>query len=174
MSQGQTTYLLDQRPAVAGMPFDDSPADDETFMAAEDLPMGVLVRMKADQSGVETVKSDAGNIVGVVLYQEFFQQGLPASSGANVIKAGTPVAVRRKGRVWMQWDGTSVTAFDQKLNTPSAAGTPATQGQASSTATSANVVRTANIWCCRVPKASGDVGPDGSQQLIGVTVSYPS
>lgn len=174
MSQGQTTYLLDSRPAVAGMDVDNGPVDDMTFIAAEDLAMGVAVRLKSDQSGVEVPKDDTGTIVGVVRYQEFFQQGLPASAGAKVIKAGTPISVRRRGRIWMLWDGSAVTTFDAKLNVLDTAGTVATQGFATSTATSSNVIRAANVFCARIPKASTDLGPDGVQQLIAVTVTYPT
>jgi hypothetical protein len=124
MTTGQVSYSLDHLRAVAGKV--DLSVFCETRIAAEDLAVGVAVRIKDGTQQVESMKTAEGAFCGFTCYQDLAMQSYPA--GSAVIKAGTPVPVLRAGRVWTLWDGNGSPEDLAPLNLCSDPATVATQG----------------------------------------------
>ena len=166
MSQGQTAYSYDASRAVAGKVADNGPNDIITRLAATSLPMGVVVRFTKDATGeVELPTDDTGIIAGVTCYDPMTMQSYP--SGSNVITAGRPVAILKRGRVWAVTDGTSMPT------TPyAAANVVDATGLVTGSATSSGVVRSANVKFVEASPGT-DLGPDGSQKLALVECNLP-
>jgi hypothetical protein len=134
------TYSFDRAVAVPGMT-DDGPKEIDTFIAYEDLPFGRAVRLHTGTTDqVELPTDDSGAIVGFVVYKDMLEMAYPPA-GAAVIKAGTPVAILRKGRMWAAWDGAGTVAVFTQFNIRNNAAAPTTKGMVTAAAASADVVR---------------------------------
>jgi hypothetical protein len=136
-------YTMSQAVAVAGMLDGTGEGFEiETFIANEDLPFGRAVRLvSGGTDAVELPTDDTGTIVGFVVFKDMLPQLTTPPDGTPVVKAGTPVAILRKGRMWADWDGAGTPASLVQFNVRNNTAAPTTKGKVTAAATSANVVR---------------------------------
>lgn len=138
----QTAYSNDPGDAVPGMLADNGPKDIVTCIAHVDLPFGRFVRARTDGK-VELPTDDTGDIVGLVVFKDMQSQITIPQDGNPVIKAGSPVAILRKGRAYAEFSGGTQVYYGE-VHIHNSAGAASDQGKATATAASANVIRDMN------------------------------
>lgn len=137
----QTSVSLDNAVAVPGQIADVlGPRDVVTAIAYEDIPAGRVVRLRSDGT-VELPLDDSGTLYGVSLYQDTLEASLPV--GDPVHKAGRPMPVMRRGKVWVSFSGGSKTqeGTANVHNDDTDATTLAKAGKVTGSAVSTNVIR---------------------------------
>lgn len=138
----QLTHTQTLAPAVAGMP-GDTEFELVSFVAEEAIPFGRFVEWNATNKTVQLPKSTTlGNVVGVAAYPDMKTPlvGQPGPTNPYGYAKGEIVRVLRKGRVWVEAQGTAVADF-ARANIMHAStdgsGNAQHRGKATATATSA-------------------------------------
>ena len=137
MTQRVATTLQDAPTAFAGLIADEGPRDIISGVAYSPIPAGRFVRLRADGT-YELPSDDTGIIDGVSVYDPLRMASYP--QGNPPIQAGDVFGVMRMGRIYMDFSG-GTQVVGAQATCKDAAGTLATQGMSSASATSANAVR---------------------------------
>lgn len=113
----QTTFNVSPPSGMPGMPFDNGFVDGRSFPALVAIPFGVLCELVLSNGNyfaqplqdTGTAGSFTPVLAGVSRYNAQRENALPnfsGSAGGGAYKAGEMVPFARRGRIWVQFDGT--------------------------------------------------------------------
>lgn len=119
----QTNFSINPPIGMPGQRFDNGPHEVRAFPAYVAVPFGVLCEFNV-QNGIRYVQpvQDSGtagsflpNLAGISEYDPMREQGYAAGGtiGQGSYKAGEMVPCIRRGRVWVNWDGNTGTAWPE-------------------------------------------------------------
>lgn len=121
----QTNFPINPNAGMPGQRFDNGPHEVRAFIAAEAIPFGALCEIvvtngvrycqRVQDSG--TAGSFLPNLAGIAEYDPMREQNYVGVSGASAgsggYAKGEMVPCIRRGRVWVNWDGDTTTAWPE-------------------------------------------------------------
>ena len=125
MSIGQTSYDLKMQAAIAGMIADNGDHHCETAIVEESdgigFGLGVVVGDVIDGynslgKGAKIPESDNDTFLGVTVFKHK-ENSYPYADGGNKLAQNEAASIMRKGRIWVQTDGTVAVDSDVYVTT---------------------------------------------------------
>lgn len=140
MGIGQSSYDMKMSAAIAGMLADNGDHHSEAFIMDEEIGFGLGVVKGAISDGYNAsgesvaLPDDANGVFRGITVFKHGEHSYPYADGGNKLAAGDVGTVLRRGRVWVQIDGTAT--VDGTVYITTAGKFTSTQGS-NSTATTA-------------------------------------
>lgn len=147
----QTTHSLDNTAVLSGMKWDNA-IDQQivSFVASEAIPAGRMVELASGMVRLPQATGQPSKIVGCALYQA----SLPPGGYA----AGDVVAIMRRGKVVVDWSGTTQTPL-ALLNVHHSSTVATNRGKVTDAAAAAGagveIADGLSIMCFKDPSVSG-------------------